>query len=75
MLEITLTPKILVDEDRSSAVPSSLPFSLQFLSLKFLQCDYAVAVDETRLSSIGSLYSKSFLIPNAPVSFLPMLHA
>lgn len=75
ILEITLTPEIFVDEDSSSAVPSRLPFSLLFLFLKLLQYNYTVTVDETHLSSIGSLYSKSFLVPNAPVPFLPMLCA
>lgn len=73
ILEITLTPKIFFYVD-CSAVASQLPFSL--LSLKFLQCNYTVNVDETHPSQIvGSLYSKSFLIPNTSVPFLPELPA
>lgn len=74
ILEITLTPKIFFYVD-CSAVASRLPFSLQFLSPKFLQCNYIVTVDETHLSQKGSLHSKSFLIPNTSVPFLPVLLA
>lgn len=68
--EITLTPKIFFYVD-CSAVARRLPFSLLFLSLKFLQCNYTVTADETHFSQIGSLYSKSFLIPGTSVPFSP----
>lgn len=51
ILEITLTLKIFLYVD-CSAIASRLPFSLPFLSLKFLQCNYAVTVDETHLSQV-----------------------
>ena len=75
ILKIISTLKIFFDVDCSSAVASRLPFSLLFLSVKLLQCNYTVTVDETHLCSIGSLYSKSFLFPNTSVPFLPMLLA
>lgn len=74
ILEITLTPKIFFYVD-CSAIASRLSFSLLFLSLKFLQCKYSVTVDETHLSQIGSLYSRSFVIPKTSVPSFPVLPA
>lgn len=72
--EITLTPKIFFYVD-CSAVARRLPFSLLFLSLKFLQCNYTVTADETHLYQTGSLYFKRFLLPDTSVPFLPVLLA